>query len=352
MPLQGRMIIETSIILLGIGFFFFQSEAFIQVSKLPSEVKSSVTLKMGFRSTVSSTIKKVIGKPERSDKELKEGIAGFYDASSGLWEDVWGEHMHHGYYPLDGTKKDHREAQVDMIEEVLSWAGVEKVESAVDVGCGIGGSSRHIARKYGSKATGITLSPIQAARANQISEGLGLGDQCSFQVADALDMPFEDNNFDLVWSLESGEHMPEKQSFVKELARVCAPGGRIIIVTWCHRDLGENEQSLTPKEERLLNRINRTYYLPRWCSVDDYIKYAEEAGLQNIKRADWTDNIQDFWPAVLRSAASIKSIKGLFKSGPKTIRGAIAMLFMIQGYNRGLIKFGLITATKPSKNNE
>jgi tocopherol O-methyltransferase len=52
----------------------------------------------------------------------------------------------------------------------------------VDVGCGIGGSSRHISRKYGCTARGITLSPVQAARANAISDKAGLGDKCSFQV--------------------------------------------------------------------------------------------------------------------------------------------------------------------------
>lgn len=80
----------------------------------------------------------------------------------------------------------------------------------VDVGCGIGGSSRHIARKFGAKTTGITLSPVQASRAAAISHKAGLGRQCSFQVADALAQPFADNSFDLVWSLESGEHMPDK----------------------------------------------------------------------------------------------------------------------------------------------
>ena len=41
-----------------------------------------------------------IAKPFIAAKDtLNEGIASFYDESSELWEDVWGEHMHHGYYP-------------------------------------------------------------------------------------------------------------------------------------------------------------------------------------------------------------------------------------------------------------
>lgn len=48
-----------------------------------------------------------------------------------------------------------------MIDEVLEWAGVQSAKAMVDVGCGIGGSSRHISRKFGCTARGITLSPYQ-----------------------------------------------------------------------------------------------------------------------------------------------------------------------------------------------
>mmetsp|Transcript_25030 Transcript_25030/g.39585 ORF Transcript_25030/g.39585 Transcript_25030/m.39585 type:complete len:358 (+) Transcript_25030:71-1144(+) len=323
------------------------AEGFVS-QKVQATTENKTLLKMGVRSTLAKPFKKVFGSSERTDKELKDGIAGFYDASSGVWEDVWGEHMHHGYYP-EGVKVDHKEAQIDMINRSLDWAGVVKADNVVDVGCGIGGSSRHIARRYGGRTTGITLSPVQAARATALSEAQGLGDRCRFQVADALNMPFEENSFDLIWSMESGEHMPEKEKFVQGLARVCAPGGKVLVVTWCHRDLEPGEAGLTPKEERLLNRINKAYYLPRWCSVADYVAYAEAAGLADIKTADWTDRIQAFWPAVVRSAlGSPRNFWGMLRSGPKTVRGALAMLWMIQGYNRGLIKFGLITATKPA----
>jgi tocopherol O-methyltransferase len=100
---------------------------------------------------------------------------------------------------------DHFQAQVDMVDKALEWAGVAApVTRAVDVGCGIGGSSRHMARKFGCGARGITLSPVQAARANALTADAGIAD-VSFQVADALQQPFADGEFDLVYSMESGE---------------------------------------------------------------------------------------------------------------------------------------------------
>lgn len=253
-----------------------------------------------------------------------------------------------GYYvPEDRT--DHVQAQIDLIDEVLKWAGVDDAsppKSVVDVGCGIGGSSRHIAKKYNCKAQGITLSPYQANRGNELAKEQGLSDKTSFQVADALNMPFESNSFDLVWSLESGEHMPNKEKFVNELMRVAAPGGRVIIVTWCHRDLEQGEPSLSKKEEKILAKINRAYYLPKWCSVDDYCKLLEKEGAVDIKREDWSYIIAPFWKAVIKSSLNLKSVIGLLNSGFSTIRGAYAMLLMLKGFNSGVIKFGLITCTK------
>lgn len=66
--------------------------------------------------------------------------------------------MHHGYYEVGQPVKNHQEAQVDMIDNSLKWAGVDEVTSMLDVGCGIGGSSRHIARKFNCAATGATAA--------------------------------------------------------------------------------------------------------------------------------------------------------------------------------------------------
>ncbi|KAJ6843242.1 putative tocopherol O-methyltransferase, chloroplastic [Iris pallida] len=289
---------------------------------------------------------------------LRKGIAEFYDESSGIWESVWGDHMHHGYYDPSadgaaaaaGDLSGHGSAQVRMVEESLRFAGVtdeKKPERIVDVGCGIGGSSRYLAKKFGANCCGITLSPVQAERAQALAAAEGLADRVSFQVADALEQPFPDGQFDLVWSMESGEHMPDKRKFVSELARVAAPGATIIIVTWCHRDLSPSEDSLKPDELSLLNKICSAYYLPAWCSASDYVKIAESLSLQDIKTADWSENVAPFWPAVIRSALTWRGFTSLLRSGWKTIRGALVMPLMIQGYKKDLIKFAIITCRKP-----
>ncbi|RYR59069.1 hypothetical protein Ahy_A05g024910 isoform B [Arachis hypogaea] len=187
---------------------------------------------------------------------LKKGIAEFYDESSAIWEDIWGDHMHHGFYPPDSTVSlsDHRAAQIQMIEQALRFASIPLEDERkwpkkiVDVGCGIGGSSRYLTQKFGATAVGITLSPVQVQRANALAAAQGLANKCiavalqdlvwfeilnlelfrrpfcemgtgqvSFQVADALDQPFPDGQFDLVWSMESGEHMPDKAKVVLHL---------------------------------------------------------------------------------------------------------------------------------------
>ncbi|XWS65014.1 hypothetical protein CRYUN_Cryun05aG0054300 [Craigia yunnanensis] len=287
-------------------------------------------------------------------RALKDGIAEFYDESSGLWENIWGDHMHHGFYDPDSnvSESDHRAAQIRMIEESLRFAGISEdpakwPKRIVDVGCGIGGSSRYLSRKYGAQCQGITLSPVQAERANVLAQAEGLADKVSFQVADALKQPFPDGQFDLVWSMESGEHVPEKAKFVNELVRVAAPGGTIIIVTWCHRDLGAHEESLQPWEKKPLNRICNAYYLPEWCSTADYVKLLQSLSLQDIKAADWSQYVAPFWPAVIRSAFTWKGFISLLRSGLKTIKGALVMPLMMEGYKKGVIKFAIITCRKP-----
>ena len=278
---------------------------------------------------------------------LQQQISRFYDASSGLWEQVWGEHMHHGYYGATGKEhKERRQAQIDLIEELLTWANIQQAEQILDVGCGIGGSSLYLAEKFNADATGITLSPVQAERATQRSQTAGLAHRTQFLVADALKMPFPDNSFDLVWSLESGEHMPDKRQFIQECYRVLKPNGTFIMATWCHRPIAPPQSPLTADEQSHLEKIYQVYCLPYVISLPEYETIAQEIGFQSIRTADWSAAVAPFWKIVIDSAFTPAALIGLIRAGWTTIQAALSLGLMSQGYERGLIRFGLLYGKK------
>lgn len=275
---------------------------------------------------------------------LNTNIKDFYDRSTDLWLDVWGEHMHHGYYGANGDAKvDHQQAQIDLLNQLLQWGNVKRASNILDAGCGVGGSARFLAKKYTANVTGVTLSPIQARRAQRYNERAKLVDQVDVRVQDMLTLRNEVQRFDLVWSLESAEHIPAKRELLQLFYDLLQPDGKLLLVTWCTR---APVAELSKSEQELLKKIERNYHLPPMIPMDEYATMAREIGYQNVQTADWTTAVAPFWQAVIRSALSWSSVKGLLKAGLPTLKGAWTMRYMREGYQRGLLKFALLQGEK------
>lgn len=170
-------------------------------------------------------IKRVIWTPTRTYDQSANSVGREYDAwtTEGILEYYWGEHIHLGYYNKTELekgylKKNFIQAKYDFIDRMLEFGQIAdpatstKPVEVLDVGCGIGGTSRYIASKLNSASTvtGITLSQEQVKRATQLAKDRGITN-ANFQVMDALNMTFPDKSFDIVWACESGEHMPDKK---------------------------------------------------------------------------------------------------------------------------------------------
>lgn len=68
----------------------------------------------------------------------------------------------------------------------------------------------------------------------------------------------------------------------------------------------------------------------------------------DIQMRDWSEEVSPFWGAVISTALSSQGLTGLLRAGWSTVKGALVMPLMAEGFRRGLIKFNVITARRPA----
>ena len=103
----------------------------------------------------------------------------------------------------------------------------------LDVGCGVGGSTRRLSDQVGCKVTGIDLSDEYIDAAERLTQLLNMEEQVKFHAASALELPFEDNTFDGVWSIQMNMNIEDKLSWLKEVYRVLKPGSSVVLYEVC-----------------------------------------------------------------------------------------------------------------------
>lgn len=106
-------------------------------------------------------------------------------------------------------------------------AGVGATDHVLDVGSGLGGPARLLARRYGCRVTGIDLTPELCEVAVDLTSRVGLAGQVEIRHGDALALPFDDASFDVVWTQHASMNIEDKRRLFAGLRRVVRPGGRL-----------------------------------------------------------------------------------------------------------------------------
>ncbi len=272
-------------------------------------------------------------------------VASAYDAwtQDKLLERMWGEHIHLGFYPSEVKKIDFRKAKVHFVHELVKWSGLDKLPKGsrvLDVGCGIGGSSRILAKYYGFNVTGITISPAQVKRARDLTP---LGLNCKFQVMDALDLKFEDGAFDAVWSVEAGAHMNDKTKFADEILRTLRPGGYLALADWNSRDLSVDPPTFI--EKLVLKQLLEQWVHPNFISINDFsdILRNNKNSAGSVITENWNSYTNPSWYDSIFEG--IRRPLAILSLGPlaivKSIREIPTILLMNWAFRKGLMEFGV-----------
>ncbi len=125
---------------------------------------------------------------------------------------------------VDGFHIRGRESTIELADR----AGITPHQRVLDVGCGLGGSVRYLAAERGCHVTGIDLTEEYVETASTLTKWVGMEDQVRFHHGSALDLPFDDNTFDLAWTEHVQMNIADKTAFYREISRVLKPGGRLM----------------------------------------------------------------------------------------------------------------------------
>ena len=277
--------------------------------------------------------------------QSSESVAAAYDAwtDDRLLERLWGDHVHLGHYGDPPRHQDFRKAKAAFVHELVRWSGLDQLPAGskvLDVGCGIGGSARILARDYNLDVVGISISPAQVARATDLtSQGLS----CRFEVMDALDLQMADHSFDAVWSVEAGPHMPDKQRYADELLRVLKPGGLLAVADWNRRD--PSDGAMTKTERRVMRQLLNQWAHPEFASIAGFQQNLETSHYSQggISTDDWSQATLPSWiDSILEGVRRPRAVLGL---GPKAVvqglRETPTLLLMHWAFATGLMQFGV-----------
>ena len=136
------------------------------------------------------------------------------------------EHLKpHDLAPIDEFHVRGLKATVELAKEI----GVERDMRVLDLGSGLGGAARYLAKQYGCRVVGLDLSFDYCRAAAALTERLGLQGEVSFRQGNALDTPFPDGSFDVVWTQHASMNIADKAKLYGEIRRVLRPGGRLAI---------------------------------------------------------------------------------------------------------------------------
>jgi MPBQ/MSBQ methyltransferase len=127
--------------------------------------------------------------------------------------------------PVDEFHGGQRPATI-RLADLVGFTGTERV---LDVGSGLGGPSRFLAWRYGCRVSGVDLTAEFIRVAEMLTRLTGLVDRVDYRQGDALDLPFEDMSFDVVWSQNAAMNIADRGRLYHEMWRVLKPGGRLAL---------------------------------------------------------------------------------------------------------------------------
>ncbi|KAM0937630.1 putative sterol 24-C-methyltransferase [Dioscorea sansibarensis] len=229
------------------------------------------------------------GDEETRKANYADMVNKYYDLATSFYEYGWGESFHFAHR----WKGESLRESIKRHEHYLALQlGLKKGMKVLDVGCGIGGPLREIARFSSTSITGLNNNEYQISRGTELNRLVGLSDSCNFVKADFMKMPFADNIYDAIYAIEATCHAPDAVACYKEINRVLKPGQCFAAYEWCMTDNFDPNNQI---HQRIKAEIELGNGLPDIRSTNQCLEALKLAGFEVVSEMDLAADSPETW---------------------------------------------------------
>ena len=160
-------------------------------------------------------------------------------------------------------------------DELITLCHIDSSGEVLDVGCGAGVTPCYMAEKIGCTVVGVDILDGMIEWSKKQAERRRVTDRTTFRVADAYELPFEDNRFDAVITESVTSLMQDQPKALQEFVRVTKPGGHV----------GMNESTwlkANPPPEVVAWWSVEYGGTPQFHTAEDWVGLMESAGLKQV----------------------------------------------------------------------
>lgn len=279
----------------------------------------------------ADTLSRYRGSQERGADEYAAMVETFYDLITDFYEYAWGRSFH--FAPAkDGTSFEEAiAAHQRFLGETMT---LKPGMTVLDVGCGVGGPQRAIAKRFGCSIVGLNISEYQLGKCAAYNAEAGLDDLCSVLHGDFMAIPAEDGSFDAAYHVEAIPHAPDKTAAYTEIFRVLRPGAVFAGYDWCVTPLYDGGN---PEHRELKQRIEYGNALPQIASFADIVDGLREAGFERIETHDRAADADPRTPWYRPLQSSGQFLGGLPRTalGRRITSAALSVLECVRAVPKG-----------------
>lgn len=271
--------------------------------------------------------------------KISDTAKNYYDSNDAdqFYHTIWGgEDIHVGIYEHpDDTILEASARTVQKMESLLPE--ITESTKILDMGAGYGGAARYLAKKYGCKVTCFNISEAENERNREKNKEAGLQDKVEVIQGNFEEMPFDDGEFDIVWSEDSFLHSGDKPACFKEANRVMKEGGEFIFTDPMQAD---------DCPEGVLEPILKRIHLEEMGSFEKYRILAAENDLTPLNMLEMPDQLTNHYQAVYNQLVNHEDELEKVCSQEYLLNMKDGLLKWVDGGKKNYLNWGIVHLKK------